>query len=568
MDLATALKERFSAEPENGHRDAIPTYRLPPHRIVDTLSYLKRGAEPKFEMLFDLSAIDETKRGNGFDGFTVFYHLVSLSGNADIRLKLHLEDDQSTIPTATSVWPSANWYEREVYDMFGLRFDDHPNLRRILMPTYWQGHPLRKCHPGRATEMEPYALTPEIYEEMLETYRAIDPGEGTESDDELVLNIGPHHTGTHGILRFIVRIRGEVIESLEPDIGYHHRGAEKIAERHTYHNYIPYTDRIDYLSGVIGELPYVMAVEQLAEIVVPPRAQIMRVMLCEMFRINNHLVWLGSAGPDIGAMGPAFYCFGDREHLFDAVELITGGRMHPEFFRIGGVAQDLPEGWREAVAGALDVIERSLPEYETLTVKSGIFRSRTRGVGKIAMEDAIDWGFTGPNLRSCGLAWDLRKTRPYGGYDDFEFEVPTFSEGDCLSRIMLRIEEIRQSIKIVRQAVDVMPDGPILSDQARYALPRKEHTLQDIETLIHHFIGESRGMTFPAGESFFCTEASKGMLGYQLVSDGSSRPYRVRIRTPSFAHVQAIPKLTEGHLISDLIATLASLDYVLADLDR
>jgi NADH:ubiquinone oxidoreductase subunit D len=287
-----------------------------------------------------------------------------------------------------------------------------------------------------------------------------------------------------------------------------------------------------------------------------------------MFRISNHLVWLGSVGPDLGAMGPAFYCFRDREHLFDAVELITGGRMHPEFFRIGGVALDLPDGWREAVLSALDRIERAIPEYETLTIKSGIFRSRTRGVGRITLEEAIDWGFTGPNLRGCGLAWDLRKTRPYGGYEDFEFEIPTATEGDCLARISLRVEEIRQSIRIVRQAVDQMPVGPILSDQARYALPHKEETLQHIETLIHHFVGESRGMTFPAGESFFCTEASKGMLGYLLVSNGASHPYRLRIRTPSFAHIQAVPHLAKGHLLSDLIAILASLDYVLADLDR
>jgi NADH dehydrogenase I D subunit len=563
-----ALKERFRAEPEAARRDPIPGYRIAAGRLPEALAYLKHEAEPRFEMLYDLSAIDESERGEGYDGYTVFYHLLSLSGNADLRLTLHLDDDRSTVPSATPVWPAANWYEREVYDMFGLRFDGHPDLRRILLPEYWEGHPLRKSHPSRATEMEPYTLTPERYQRMMETYQADESLVPADSEDEIVLNIGPHHTGTHGILRLIARLKGEEIRFLSPDIGYHHRGAEKIAERHTFHNYIPYTDRIDYLSGVLGELPYVMAVEQLADIDVPPRAKIIRIMLCEMFRISNHLVWLGSVGPDLGAMGPAFYCFRDREHLFDAVELITGGRMHPEFFRIGGVALDLPDGWKEAVLSGLDRIERAMPEYETLTIKSGIFRSRTRGIGRITLEEAIEWGFTGPNLRACGIAWDLRKTRPYGGYDRFDFEVPTSTDGDCLARICLRVEEIRQSISIVRQAAEQMPEGPILSDQARYAFPRKEETLQHIETLIHHFVGESRGMSFPPGESFFCTEASKGMLGYQLVSNGSSHPYRVRIRTPSFPHVQAVPRLAEGHLLSDLIAILASLDYVLADLDR
>jgi NADH dehydrogenase I D subunit len=534
--------------------------------LVEELARLKGGKDgTAYEMLFDISAVDDAGRGGGF---SLFYHLVSLSANRDLRLVVHLPDDTHQAPSATPVWPSANWYEREVYDLFGLHFEGHPDLRRILLPVYWEGHPLRKSYAGRATDHGPYRLPPEHYRELMATYQVADTRRPGEREDEYILNIGPNHPGTHGILRLIARMRGETIISLDPDIGFHHRGAEKIAERHTFHNYIPYCDRIDYLAGVANELPYVMAVERLAGIGVPARALIMRVLLSELFRINAHLVWLGSYGHDLGVMGPAFYCFREREKLFDLMELITGGRMHPAFFRIGGVALDLPDGWREAVDGLVESIERAMPEFVALTQDNPIFQARTRGNGHYTREQAIEWGFTGPNLRCTGLAWDLRKTRPYCGYQDYDFEVPTATEGDALARTRLRIEEIRQSLRIVRQAAERMPDGPILSDQARFAFARKDHTLEDIETLIHHFIGTGHGMSFPAGEAFFCTEAPKGMMGFYVVSDGSSNPYRVRIRTPSFAHVQAFGWLATGGQLGDLIPLIGSMDYVLADLDR
>ena len=540
--------------------------RVRPDELLDLLTRLKRGEEsPAYEMLFDLSAVDEAGRGGGF---TVFYHLVSLSANRDLRLVAQIPDEGSPLPSITGIWPNANWYEREVYDLFGLRFEGHPDLRRILLPVYWEGHPLRKSYPGRATDHGPYLLPPERYRELMATYQVKDTRQPGEREDEYILNIGPNHPGTHGILRLIARMRGETIISLDPDIGFHHRGAEKIAERHTFHNYIPYCDRIDYLAGVANELPYVMAVERLAGIEVPARAVVMRVLLTELFRINAHLVWLGSYGHDMGVMGPAFYCFREREKLFDLMQLITGGRMHPAFFRIGGVALDLPDGWREAVDCMVRSIERSMPEFVALTVDNPIFQARTRGNARYTSEQAIEWGFTGPNLRCTGLAWDLRRTRPYCDYQDYDFEVPTATEGDALARTRLRIEEIRQSLRIVSQAAERMPDGPVLSDQARFSFARKDHTLEDIETLIHHFIGTGHGMGFPAGEAFFCTEAPKGMMGYYLVSDGSSNPYRVRIRTPSFAHVQAFGWLAAGEQLGDLIATIGSMDYVLADLDR
>lgn len=563
--LTAQLQARFNAVPAKLPHDKIETLSVPVERLTETLAFLKHEAEPRFEMLFDLSAIDEAGRGGGL---TVFYQLLSLSGNADLRLKVSLSEEAPALPSACAVWPAANWYERELFDMFGIHVDGHPDLRRILMPEYWEGHPLRKTHPNRATEMPPYQLPEARYRQILESYRAEDYSEPGDNDEEMVLNIGPTHPGTHGLLRLVVRLAGEEIRDVRPDIGFHHRGAEKMAERHTYHTYIPYTDRIDYLAGVQNELPYVLAVEQLAGITVPQRAEVIRVMLCELFRVSSHLVWLASYAHDLGAMAPPFYAFRDREYLFDVIELITGGRMHPAFFRIGGVALDLPEGWRDALQGFLKRMPPAIDEYQALLTHNPVLRARTRGIGVLTTAQAIDWGVSGPNLRACGLDWDLRKRRPYSGYEHYDFEVPTAAEGDALARAEVRVEEIRQSLRIVEQAMQNMPDGAILSDQARHAFPRKEATLQDIETLIHHFITVGRGMSFPPGESLFITEAPKGMNGYFVVSDGSEQPYRLRIRTPSFPHVQTIPLLARGHLLSDLFAILGSIDYILADLDR
>lgn len=563
--LMNQLTTRFDAVIDRLPCDSISTVSVAPEQIADTLKFLKYTATPRYEMLFDLSAIDDTERNSKL---TVFYQLLSLSGNTDLRIKVHVPSNAPVLPSICSVWQCANWYERELYDMFGIYISDHPNLQRILMPEYWEGHPLRKEHPSRATEMAPYSLPEERYRTIMENYRAEDYHEPGSAENEITLNIGPTHPGTHGLLRLVVRLEGETIRSVRPEIGFHHRGAEKMAERQTYHSYIPYTDRIDYLSGVQNELPYVLAVEQLAGIEVPERAQVMRVMLCELFRISSHLVWLASYSHDLGALAPPFYTFRDREYLFDVMEMITGGRMHPAFFRIGGVALDLPEGWNPALRAFLKRMPDAVDEYQALLTGNTIMRRRSRGIGIMSAQNAIDWGISGPNLRASGVDWDLRKRRPYSGYEHYDFDVPTATEGDSLARAELRLEEIRQSLRIVEQAMANMPEGPVLSDQARYAFARKAATLQDIETLIHHFITVGHGMTFPAGESLFITEAPKGMNGYYVVSNGTEHPHRLRIRTPSFPHMQALALLATGHFLADLFAILGSIDYILADIDR
>lgn len=557
-------------------RDGVPTFWIEPARLVDVLRYLKLEAPQPYRMLYDLFVIDERTRthraGQPPSDFTVVYHLLSFDRNADVRLKVPCTGGSPSLPSITPLWPAANWYECEAWDMFGVRFDGHPHLRRLLMPATWQGHPLRKDHPARATDMPPFTLPDEKQDAEQEAlqFRPEDWGMKRQSEDTdfLFLNLGPHHPGTHGVLRLVLQLDGERIVDVVPDIGFHHRGAEKMAERQTWHTYIPYTDRIDYLAGVMNNLAYCLAVERLAGIGVPERAVVIRVMLCELFRIISHLVWYGTFATDLGAMSPVFFTFNDRERAFGIVEAICGARMHPNWFRIGGVAQDLPRGWDKLIREFIGYFPKRLAEYDTLVMRNPIFQARTKGVGAFTLDQAIEHGVTGPGLRACGFEWDFRKKRPYSGYDQFEFDIPTATHGDCYDRGVVRVEEMRQSLRIVEQCVNNMPAGPYKSDHPLACPPRKERTMHDIETLINHFLAVSWGPVIPPGEAFFGIEAAKGNNGYYLVSDGGAVSYRTRIRTPSFPHLQMIPEISRGAMVSDLIAILGAVDFVLADVDR
>jgi NADH-quinone oxidoreductase subunit C/D len=576
--IVDELCDRFGADTfgrqETG--DGIPTVWTTKEKAREVLGYLKTEVERPYKMLYDLTAIDErvrrVRQGQSPSDFTVVYHLLSFERNEDLRLKIPLTERAASLPTITDLWPAANWYEREVWDLFGITFVDHPHLRRILLPPTWQGHPLRKDHPARATEMGRFYL-PEDRQEAEEQALKFRPEEwgmkrSRETSDFMFLNMGPAHTGTHGILRLVLQLDEERIVDVVPDIGYHHRGAEKMSERQTWHTFIPYTDRIDYLGGVMNELPYVLAVEKLAGIDVPDRAKVIRVMMAEFFRLASHLVWYGTFAQDVGQLSPVFYMFTDRERIFHIVEAICGGRMHPEWFRIGGVAQDLPEGWDKLVRQFLNYLPPRLAEYDDLVMRNANFKARTQGIGRYSTAEAIDWGVTGPGLRATGFEWDFRKQRPYSGYDQFEFDIPIAMHGDCYDRAVVRVEEMRQSLRIIEQCLNHMPEGPYKAEHPLTTPPIKERTMHDIETLIAHFLSVSWGPVIPAGEAFVGIEATKGNNGYYLVSDGTPWPYRVRIRTPSFPHMQMVPLISRGLLLADLLAILGSVDFVLADVDR
>jgi len=577
-NVVAELQKRFGAETilEQVTQDAVPTVWVGVDRAGEILRYLKHDADQPYRMLYDLTAIDERTRqnrsGQPDSDFTVVYQLLSFDRIEYVRIKVALPGEASSLRTITGLWPSADWYERELWDMFGIHVEGHPHLRRILMPPWWEGHPLRKDHPARATDLPPFEMTEDRYaeyERQLE-FHPEDWGlaEHVGNRDLMFLNVGPQHPGTHGILRLVAQLDDEEIVNVVPEIGFHHRGAEKMGERQSWHTYIPYTDRVDYLGGVLNNLAYLLPLEMLAGIEVPDRAKVIRVMMAELFRIYSHLVFYGTFAQDLGALSPVFYMFADREHVLDIVEAVCGARMHPNWFRLGGVAQDLPDGWDRLVKDFLKYLPARLREYDAMVMKNRIFQARTKGIGAYTIEEAIDWGVTGPNLRACGLEWDFRKKIPYSGYDQFEFDIPTGQRGDCYDRAAVRVEEMRQSLRIIQQCVDHMPSGPYKSPHPLTTPPLKERTMYDIETLIDHFLNVSWGPPIPAGEAFFGIEGTKGNNGYYLISDGDTVSYRTRIRTPSFPHIQTVPLLARGFMVSDLIAILGSLDFVMGDVDR
>ncbi len=556
--------------------DEIATLWVERSRLLQVMHYLKLEIEGPFLCLYDLCGIDERLRSNRHGqpdaDYSVVYHLLSYDRNDDLRLKVALLEGDLEVSSMTSLWPAANWYECEVWDMFGINFAGHPRLRRILTPPTWSGHPLRKDHPARATEMEPYSLPSERQEKEQEALRFNPEYWGMqrqgEDSDFMFLNLGPNHPSVHGVFRIVLQLDGEEIIDAVPEIGYHHRGAEKMGERQSWHSFIPYTDRIDYLGGVMNNLPYVLAVEKLAGIQVPDRVKTIRVMMSELFRIASHLVFYGTFAQDIGQLSPVFYMFIDREKLFGIIEAFTGARMHPSWFRIGGVAQDLPLGWDRMVREFIDYLPARLDQYERMVMDNSLIKRRTVGVGDYTTAEAIEWGVTGPGLRATGLDWDWRKHRPYSGYENFDFEVPTGQRGDSYDRARVRIDEIRQSLRIIRQCLEHMPEGPYKADHPLTTPPPRAQTMEDIETLIDHFLGVSWGPVIPAGEACVGVEATKGNNSYYLISDGGTISYRTRIRTPSFPHLQMIPLISRGLMVADLIAIIASIDFVMADVDR
>lgn len=527
-------------------------------RLLDVMRTLRDNSDLGCDYLVDLCAVDYPDRDQRFE---VVYHLANLESGDRFRVKVPVDESSPELPSVFGLWKAADWFEREAYDMMGIRFEGHPNLRRLLTHEAFQGHPLRKDYdPGQR-----WMLTEA--DTMKPTWA--DDADPDEQDfDTQILNLGPSHPATHGTLRTVVRLDGEVITKAECEIGYLHRCFEKMAESHNYQQVIPYTDRLNYCSSMMNGVGYALAVEDMLGVEAPPRAQAVRVILSELSRIMDHCVCLGANLVDLGALTNFWYFFQPREEIYGLLEECAGGRLTVSYARIGGLSHDVPANFEERVRFLLDYIPKFIDDVDRLVTENQIFRDRTVDVGTITGEEALAWGWTGPCLRASGVPFDVRKARPYAGYEQYEFDVPVASAGDTYARYLVRMEEMRQSLKIIQQAIDNLPDGPVVCDDHRVSLPPKNKIYTEMESLIWHFKLIYEGVKVPSGDFYHCTEGANGELGYYVVSDGGGNPYRLKCRPPCFAVFQAFPHMLEGHMVADAFAILGSLNIIAGELDR
>lgn len=597
--VCEALRARYPDSIRKASLDpaGTPVVTLDPEVVHDALTWLKEGRKTAFDFLVDVMGVD---RGGGRP-IEVWYQLWSNEHGRRLRIVAPLPLDELSIHTATDLWHSANWLEREVYDLFGVNFEGHPDLRRILMPeNYDEGFPLRKDFPlrgrfGRAEQVRRAlnrSLDDAYAREELEMAGLLEAGgevaaelegaavidvphdrqpEDVAGDFEgrrMLVNMGPQHPATHGVLRLVLQLDGETVERCIPHLGYLHTGFEKTCEYREWNQVVPYTDRMDYLSPMLYNIGYAMAVESLLDVEITPRCRVLRVILSELNRILGHLLWLGTTAIDLGAFTVFLYSFQEREKIYNLHEAYCGARLTTSVTRIGGMLADLPAGWTAACREFAENIEATLDECERLLTNNSIWLARTVDVGTIDAETAVNFGLTGANLRASGVAYDVRKARPYMGYEEYDFDVPVGRHGDTYDRYIVRVEEMRQAARIIRQALDRLPDGPINVDDPAVILPPKSKSMASIDSMIAHFKLVMEGLQVPAGDVWASIEGSKGELGFGIVSDGGSKPVRCRFRAPSFVNLSALPYLVEGSLVADVIAVNASLDIVLGEIDR
>lgn len=551
-ELASQLP---NVEQERGQD--LPTFLVDKNEIVNVLSSLKAAG---YTLPLDLWGVDYPRREKRFD---VMYQLYSFDKNERVRIKVPVAENEA-VPTSTGLFKAYDWFEREVFDMYGVRFDGHPNLRRILTHEMFQGHALRKDYDAAQrwllTEKDVAKIIPKV-----------DPRfENVDTDFERVtLNLGPSHPATHGTLRVVVTLDGETIIGADCEIGYLHRCFEKMSETHTYQQVIPYTDRLNYCSAIINNVGYCLTVEKLLGLSAPARAQHVRLMLSEFMRIADHLVAIGTNLVDMGALTNFWYLFQPREEIYGLIESCCGARLLPTYTRIGGLAVDVPSNFLENAQTLVNKMPRYIDDVEKLIMTNRIFRERVEGIAPISAEDAINFGFTGPCLRACGVPYDVRKANPYIGYETYDWDVPVAEGGDTFARFLVRFEEMRQSLRILQQAIDRgLPPGPVMVDNPYVALPPKEKVYNEMESLIYHFKLIMHGIQPPVGETYFPVEGGNGELGFYVVSDGTKNPYRVRVRPPCFPIFEAYPYMITGQTIPDAIAALGSLNIIAGELDH
>ena len=559
------LRERLSESPVAARatvsdRD-LPTIEAPPGDWPALARFLRDDPGCQYDLFLDLCGVDNLRRHEQASRFEAVVHLHSLSKNEHIRVRLPLDAAQPSLPTVTDIYPAADWFEREAYDLFGFDIPGHPNLYRLLCHDAFVGHALRKDYaPGQRWFFA---------EEDMRTPEWTRVEEKAGHFETQTISIGPSHPATHGIVHLIARLDGEKIVRAETNIGYLHRCFEKMAETHHWNQVIPYADRLNYVSAMINGVGFVRTAEKMLGVEIPERGRLVRTILSEFSRIMDHCVCIGANLVDIGALTNFIYLYQNRENIYDLLEACCGARLTVSYVRVGGLAIDVPDDFAARCRGLLESIPKFLADVEKLVDNNRIVRNRLSGTGIVTKEQAIGWGMTGPMLRASGVPYDVRRARPYDFYDKFDWDVPIATDGDNFSRYLVRMEEMRQSLKIIRQALDILPaQGPVSSDDWRVVLPPKDAVYHDMESLIYHFKLVMEGIRVPRGERYEWIEGANGELGFYAVSDGRGGPYRLKVRPPCFPNMAAFEKIVVGGTVSDAVATLGTLNIIAGELDR
>jgi NADH-quinone oxidoreductase subunit C/D len=526
--------------------------------LFDVARELKENPQTQFDMMLDLCGVDFPDREERFEAV---YHLYSIQRGARLRLKVPMHEKDLTLPSMTRLWQGLNWFEREAYEMFGFGFEGHPNLRRLLTHEAFQGHPLRKDYDAAKR----WILTED---QMYKPHFDL-PETGDEMFERMTINIGPSHPAMHGTFRLMAVLDGETIVASDVEIGYLHRCFEKMCETHTWQHVIPYTDRLNYCSAFINNVAYCRTVETMLKVEVPPKAVWARMILSEFSRIMDHCVCNGTTLVDAGGLTSFWYLFQPREEIYGLLESVCGARLTVSACRIGGLLQELPPDFEARCRRLLEMIPPLVNDVETLVNKNRIWIDRSVGVAAISGEDAVNWGWTGPCLRASGVGYDVRRAHPYDLYESLDFEVPVLYGGDVYDRFRIRMMEIRESLKMIKQLLDRgMPSGPWIVDDPHVALPSKEACYNQMESMIYHFKLIMDGIVVPEGELYSMVEGANGELGFYTISDGTGKPYRNHCRPPCFPIFSAFPGLITGGSVSDAIVSLGGLNVIAGELER
>jgi NADH-quinone oxidoreductase subunit C/D len=521
---------------------------------LEAATLLRDHPELDYKLFLDLCGVDYLDKEGRDERYEVVLHAYSLSKKHHVRLKAALPESDATLASLTGLYRGANWFEREAWDLYGISFAGHPNLSRLLTHDDFVGHPMRKDYPTAQRHVLKAAKA-----------QLLPVPQGSE---QLLVNLGPSHPAMHGTFRVQALMDGETIAAAEAEIGYMHRNFEKMAEVRTYWQVIPYTDRLNYCSSFMNGHGWALAVEKLLGIQAPPRAEAIRVILSEFSRIMDHFICVGTNVVDLGAITPFFVLFRAREDIYDLLDACCGARLTVSYVRIGGLADDVPEDFEARCRRCLASIREVADAADRLLTRNSIFVNRFKDVGVMGLDDALSYGWVGPCLRGSGGTYDVRKDHPYSGYEQYDFDVPVGSVGDCYDRYLVRMEEIRQSCRIIEQALAKLPGGPVIVSDRRVALPPKSEVYGNIESLMNHFKLVYDGILPPAGEVYGFTEAANGELGYYIVSDGGKCPWRVKVRPPCYNIYQAYPRMIVGSLLADAVAIIGGLNVIAGELDR